>query len=181
MKKTITAWDLSVSAGENAQRILPPLAREFFATGRIANGPGSTPLQLHAFRLSAKRFRYTLELFEPMYGPMLAKRLDQVRKIQSLLGDRQDCVVLAERLKQRAAESERIGKVLAKVNADGRAFEEKFRRYWRETFDAEGAEALWIRYLERRPTETGAPLPPVRIIAATKRATKRTEPHHRRG
>ena len=179
-KKTATVWNLSASAGENAQRILPPLAREFFATGRIANGPGSTPAQLHAFRLSAKRFRYTLELFEPMYGPVLAKRLEQVRKIQSLLGDRQDSVVLAERLKQRAAGSERVGKVLAKVNADGRASEEKFRRYWRETFDAEGAETLWIRYLERRPAEAGAPLQPVRISAAKKSATQRTARPRRR-
>jgi hypothetical protein len=69
--------------------------------GASAAEADAAPAQLHAFRLSAKRFRYTLELFEPMYGPMLAERVEQVRKIQSVLGERQDCVVLDERLRKR--------------------------------------------------------------------------------
>ncbi len=176
MKKKIRplAWNTSANSGENARRILPRLAREFFALGRAAHGANSSPAQLHAFRLSAKRFRYTLELFEPMYGPMLADRLEQVRKIQGLLGARQDCVVLAERLSKLAGEPGPVREVLAKLNAEGRALEEKFRRYWRETFDAEGAETLWVRYLERRPVETGAPAGAIRKQAAVKSAAKRS-------
>jgi hypothetical protein len=175
MKKSgVISWKTVESAGENARRILPGMAREFFALGRTAAGPASTPAQLHAFRLAAKRFRYTLELFEPMYGPMLAERLEQVRKIQSMLGDRQDCVVLGERLRKRAGETGPLRDVLAKVTADGRALEEKFRRYWRESFDPAGAEALWIRYMERRPVEPGAPVGAIRKIAIKKSAMKKS-------
>jgi CHAD domain-containing protein len=116
-----------------------------------------------------------------MYGPMLAARLDQVRKIQSLLGDRQDCVVLAERLRNRAPESGQVSDALAKLTSEGRSLEGKFRRYWRETFDAEGAETLWTRYLERRPTEPGAPRGAIRKNAAQKRSMQRSAPVARRG
>lgn len=173
-KKRAIAWDTSATAGENARRILPRMTREFFAVGRVANEPNSAPAQLHAFRISAKRFRYTLELFEPMYGPMLAARLEQVRKIQSLLGDRQDCVVLTERLRKSAGESGPVRDALAKLTTEGRSLEEKFRRYWRETFDPEGAETLWIRYLERRPVEPGIPRGAIRKNAVQKRSTKKS-------
>jgi hypothetical protein len=173
-KNRAPEWNASGSSGENARRILPRMAREFFAVGRVAAKPEAAPAQLHAFRLSAKRFRYTLELFEPMYGPMLAARLEQVRKIQSVLGERQDCVVLDERLRQRAGNTGPLRVVLAKLSADGRALEEKFRRYWRETFDTPGAEALWVRYLERRPVEPGVPRGAIRKNASRKPAAKRT-------
>lgn len=173
-------WNASANSGENSRRILPRMAREFFALGRVAHGPNSTPAQLHAFRLSAKRFRYTLELFEPMYGPMLAERLEQVRRIQSLLGERQDCVVLGERLSKRAGEDRPLRDVLARLSAEGRALEEKFRRFWRETFDAAGAEPLWIRYLERRPTEPGVPRGAIRKNAGAKRSTKKGDRAARR-
>ncbi len=182
MKKNRTiAWNKAESAGENARRALPRMAREFFTLGRAAAGLGSTPAQLHAFRLSAKRFRYTLEIFEPMYGPMLSERLEQVRKIQSMLGDRQDCVVLIERLKQRTAEAGRLRGVLAKLAADGRSLEEKFRRFWHETFDAAGAETLWLRYLGRRPSEPGAPVGAIRKSAIKKSAIKKSARTARRG
>jgi CHAD domain-containing protein len=173
-KNRALAWDTTRHSGENAGRILPRMARDFFALGRVASGPDSAPAQLHAFRLSAKRFRYTLELFEPMFGPMLAVRLEQVRKIQNLLGYRQDCVVLGERLRKKAGETGPIREALAKLNTEGRELEEKFRRYWRATFDAAGAEALWIRHLERRPTEPRAPRGAIRKNAGRKRLTKRS-------
>jgi hypothetical protein len=144
-------WNPAISAGENARRALPRLAREFFAQGRAATEPTASPAQLHAFRLASKRFRYSLELFLPLYGPRLAERVDQVRKIQSLLGDRQDCVVLGERLKKKDGLTASLHATLEKLSADGRAIEEKFRRHWQASFDAPGEEAAWIRYLSRRP------------------------------
>ena len=152
MKKSRNVdWNTAISTGENARRALPRLAREFFAQGRAATEPSASPAELHAFRLSAKRLRYTLELFLPLYGPRLAERVDQVRKIQSLLGDRQDCVVLGERLKKKDGPPASLYATIEKLSVDGRAIEEKFRRHWHSTFDAAGEEAAWIRYLSRRP------------------------------
>jgi hypothetical protein len=156
-------WNTAVSTGENARRALPRLAREYFALGRAAAMPGASPPELHAFRLASKRFRYTLELFLPLYGPCLAERVEQVRKIQGLLGDRQDCVVLAERLKRHDGTAAELHALLHKLNAEGRALEEKFRRHWQGTFDAPGEELAWMRYLSRRPP---APRPRLHEVQA---------------
>jgi hypothetical protein len=169
-KKRTPAWNVSVSVGENAHRELPRLASEFFSLGREASGPDSTPVQLHAFRLAAKRLRYTLELFLPMYGPALERRLEQVRKIQGMLGDRQDRAVLSARLRKRDAGSGAYRALLDKLEAEGRALEGKFRRYWRETFDAPGAETRWLRYLGRRPAATAAASPASAVDAMHKLA-----------
>jgi CHAD domain-containing protein len=147
MKKSHTVrWERALSAGENARNALPAATREFFALGREAASGLATPAKLHAFRLAAKRFRYTLEVFRPLYGPGLESRLEQVRKIQTLLGDRQDCAVLAERLRDKGHDD-----VLRTLTDHGRSLEEKFLRYWREKFDAPGSEEQMIRYLRRRP------------------------------
>ena len=152
MKKSRTlTWNVAISTGENARRALPRVAREFFELGRVAAAPEASPAQLHAFRLAATRFRYSLELFLVLYGPRLAERVEQVRRIQSMLGDRQDCVVLAERLKKASHGDGAADEILRKLNAEGDALEEKFRRYWNGTFDAPGVEAAWGRYLARRP------------------------------
>lgn len=170
MKKSRSVdWNPAISAGENARRALPRLAREFFAQGRAATEPTASPAQLHAFRLASKRFRYSLELFLPLYGPRLAERVDQVRKIQSLLGDRQDCVVLGERLKKKDGLTASLHATLEKLSADGRAIEEKFRRHWQASFDAPGEEAAWIRYLSRRP-----PDPRRRLLEVQTRLLSRT-------
>ena len=78
-----------------ARTELPPIAADFFKAGRKTVLKADSSTRLHEFRLTAKRFRYTLELFHDFFGPVYAERLEQVREIQSLLGKRQDYAVLA--------------------------------------------------------------------------------------
>src|ERR1700681_3137835 len=66
-------WNLDENSEENLRRILPALAEEFFDAGARAAVPGATLPDLHRFRLSSKRFRYTLELFEGFYGPEISR------------------------------------------------------------------------------------------------------------
>lgn len=47
--------------------------------------------ELHLMRIAAKHLRYTLEIFEPVYGKALRKPLKVVKEIQELLGDIHDC------------------------------------------------------------------------------------------
>lgn len=146
----------AISGPENdaalqAREALPPLASEFFESGRKVALQAGSAKKLHAFRLSAKRFRYTLELFRPFYGPVFLQRLERVREIQSLLGKRQDCAVAAERLKPLSAADPLVLPALAEVEARARKLETEFREYWRTTFDAQGQCLLWLRYFARRP------------------------------
>jgi len=63
----------------------------YFKSGRKTFGGDATPVELHAFRLQTKRFRYTLELFRPVYGPTLERMIRSLRRIQQLLGVVNDC------------------------------------------------------------------------------------------
>jgi CHAD domain-containing protein len=143
-------------AAEHARGLLPPLAAEFFLAGRKAALKPSAAAQLHAFRLSAKRFRYTLEIFADFYGPAMEKRIGQVREIQGILGKRQDCAVSMQLLEAAASFDAEARAVMQALERRARKLEGEFVRYWRETFDGEGQERLWVRYLARRMPARGA-------------------------
>ncbi len=49
--------------------------------------------ELHAMRISAKRLRYTLEVFAPLYSSNLKRPIQAVRQIQESLGIIHDCDV----------------------------------------------------------------------------------------
>ncbi len=49
--------------------------------------------ELHAMRIAAKRLRYTLEIFSPLYDSELKSYLKVMRQVQELLGDIHDCDV----------------------------------------------------------------------------------------
>ena len=54
--------------------------------------------ELHAMRIAAKRLRYTVEIFAPLYEDELKEPLKAVREAQELLGDIHDCDVWAQYL-----------------------------------------------------------------------------------
>lgn len=137
-------------ASDVARAALPPLAALFFDAGRKTMARTPSPEKLHSLRLAAKRFRYTLELWEPFYGPTFKQRLEQVRQIQSILGRRQDCAVMAARLKPLCGLDPALGAALEKVESKAAALERRFHRYWHARFDAPGEQARWQRYLARR-------------------------------
>ena len=47
----------------------------------------------HAIRIAAKKLRYTMEVYGPLYRRGLKKSLSRVKKIQEILGDLHDCDV----------------------------------------------------------------------------------------
>jgi CHAD domain-containing protein len=153
-KKRSIPWDLAISAGENARLHLPLVVHEFFTEGRALAAKAATAPEMHAFRLAAKRLRYTFELFRPLYGPGLESKLEAVRRIQSLLGKRQDCAVLSARIRSRESAGEPLLHALTRIEARGLKLEEEFRAYWRSDFDRPGEELRWARYLARRPRRT---------------------------
>jgi len=52
----------------------------------------------HAMRIAAKKLRYTLEVYSPLYKLQLKKPLARVKKVQALLGDLHDCDVWIDTL-----------------------------------------------------------------------------------
>ena len=55
---------------------------------------------LHAMRIAAKRLRYTMEVFAPLYDDGLKQPLQTVREVQDVLGDIHDCDVWVQVLPQ---------------------------------------------------------------------------------
>ena len=50
-------------------------------------------LEHHAMRIAAKKLRYTMEVYAPVYRLGLGKSLRRVKKVQEILGDIHDCDV----------------------------------------------------------------------------------------
>jgi CHAD domain-containing protein len=104
--------------------------------------------ELHAMRIAAKWFRYTLELFAPAWADGLKPEIGAVKKLQELLGDLHDSDVRLELLRGmldgppdlRGLEAVgqllpdpvmmSLGLLLAREERDRRGYYEAFRKEW---------------------------------------------------
>ncbi|MGH9630867.1 MAG: CHAD domain-containing protein [Bryobacteraceae bacterium] len=138
-------WDDDKALAENLQKRLPKLTAKFFKKGRRAMQSGTSWAEIHKFRLETKRFRYTLELFRPFYGPGLEERIEQIRGLQTLMGDINDCVTAGGLLKGLdGSETDRTG-----LEKKAQQKTRKLRRLWKENFEPAEAEQHWTEYLRR--------------------------------
>jgi hypothetical protein len=127
------------SAAENARVVLPKMARKYFDAGRKAIEGKRPPDELHGFRLETKRFRYTLELFRPLYGPNMDRYLKALRELQGALGKVSDYQAIQRVLSDDDELNKQIDHALKGKIKD-------LRHSWR-VFDAEGELKRWRTYL----------------------------------
>jgi len=145
------------TAAENARLVLPKMARKYFEAGRAAIEGKRPPEELHGFRLETKRFRYTLELFRPLYGPSLERYLKALRELQGALGKVSDYQAI-----QRVLASDREIKKQIDHTLKGKL--KDLRRHWR-AFDSDGQLKRWRTYLAREHS----PAPIKRPVGAAKK------------
>lgn len=145
MKHKQLHWEPEIEVAENARAVLPQMAEDFFRAGRKASKKKTTPEKLHEFRLRTKHFRYLLEFFAPLYGSKLVKPMENLRRIQTLLGELNDYAV-TRRMMRDEPEAGRLIEHLDEMEAKRRA---EFRTYWREHFDADGEEEKWLAMLNQ--------------------------------
>ena len=96
MKKFHGDWKPAAVVQSDAARVLPAMLRQFFEHGDKVIRPHTSETRLHRFRLEAKRVRYTLELFEPLYGAAIKGHLEGIKKVQHVLGQLNDCQATLE-------------------------------------------------------------------------------------
>ncbi|MCX6598131.1 MAG: CHAD domain-containing protein [Acidobacteria bacterium] len=132
---------------EAAVRWLPRLARRFFRTGREAFATGDAE-HLHEFRIAAKRFRYGLEFFAPLYGPRFTESLRRLKKLQDSLGRLNDLVTA-----RALVPVPEITTLLAAREAPVRV---ALTSCWTEDFSAGADSALWVHYLRHYAGRTKA-------------------------
>ncbi|MGH9666997.1 MAG: CHAD domain-containing protein [Bryobacteraceae bacterium] len=134
----ITVW-------KSARYALPLAAGKFFHAGRKALKSEGSVKPLHEFRLATKSFRYSLELFQPIYGPAMDRRLDSLRQLQQVLGEIHDYAMAQEVLSAAGTRK----KLLLRFKQRERENVAAFQQYWNDTMDAEGAQRQWIAYLSQ--------------------------------
>jgi CHAD domain-containing protein len=110
-------WKMDQSLQANLSRALPGLAEEFFDSGTAALSAHASYRKLHQFRLQAKRFRYTLELFEPFYGSEMATGAGILKELQDRLGAINDCATSIGILKHDRRAFAAFGKLLRQRKA----------------------------------------------------------------
>lgn len=145
-----STWDPTRTSSENASVVLPRLAQKFFSRGRKLIREKTPDKKLHGFRLRAKRFRYTLELFKPCYGPTLDKYVSAIRRLQDHLGTMNDCAATLALLRtpglREQAGTRQLKDALKRRITNERA---DLFAYWQSHFAGEGVEKRWMGYLER--------------------------------
>jgi CHAD domain-containing protein len=132
-------WDWTSSVAENVKKTLPRLAGEFFREGDAAAAALGDYETLHQFRLRAKRFRYTLEIFGSFYGARLTAKAPALRGLQDRMGAINDCVVVLHLAGMDRAASAAVKKLLVERDA-------AFRKYWHKTFSSRSRDS-WARLL----------------------------------
>ncbi len=96
----------SNSAGPVAAEAVLGRLEEWLAKENCLTDPHDVEAH-HDFRIAAKRLRYAVELFQPVFGVEVEEMLERTRKVQKILGDLHDCDVWIEFL-PRFIEKERI-------------------------------------------------------------------------
>lgn len=116
---------ISAAAG----RILRAMAGDFLARGQVAVR-ASAPRELHRFRIAAKKFHYTLELFAPFYPSRLSEWLEPVKDIQRLLGQINDYATVRRMISKKRGQ----GAAADELKKKQRDTIKEFRGYWNAQF-----------------------------------------------
>ena len=100
LDKLLTEPPLTKQAGRPAADVLPPAAwrtyrrvRKRMRAAQQARAGRATDVALHEARKAAKRARYAGEAIGPALGAEADRFARQMKKIQTVLGDRQDTVI----------------------------------------------------------------------------------------
>jgi CHAD domain-containing protein len=129
-----TALNSAPSNGQDvdelAHRVLGRIAKDFQKRGNEASSLEATPKCLHHFRIAAKKFRYALELFQPLYGSSLDPVIASIKSASTLLGDINDCVTVADIV----AGYKGGNRFAHRLKKRQHKKTEEFRRYWKEEF-----------------------------------------------
>jgi CHAD domain-containing protein len=115
------------TAGEAAQRLLPAMTEEVFRTGRSVARPDSSQRKMHEFRLKTKYVRYTLEIFEPVYGRKTKHMLEALKGLQEKLGAINDCATTLEMIRRDRGAAACVRRLAGEREAE-------FRTYWKGHF-----------------------------------------------
>ena len=146
-------WKKSMGLRGNLQAKMPEMVAAWFADGRSALAEGVSWEHMHQFRLRTKRFRYSLELLRPAYGPGLDRKIKSLKKLQDYLGEINDAVATEELIRDLPD----VQDAREELQTKAAKLRKKLREHWLENFEPEREEQRWIRYLRQYAARAAAP------------------------
>jgi CHAD domain-containing protein len=117
---------------QTVQPVVEEMASDFSQFGNVAAKQTTSASEVHRFRITCKKFRYTLEVVEPFYGSRLAPWIQRVKSLQSVLGNVNDCETVLHMISEWGAGKRLIAKLERRQNRELK----EFRTIWAETRDA---------------------------------------------
>ena len=120
---------------------MPRQAKKLFEAGEAAATQSSVE-RLHDFRILVKKFRYSLELFIPIYGSVAEGWMREIRSAQSILGAINDYHSVLSIAGDVGGDS----KLQAALKKSERRKVRQFRAIWSERFSGP-VSARWARAL----------------------------------
>jgi CHAD domain-containing protein len=141
--------DSAPRATTAAKALLNRLATAFFQSGSAAVGKSAE--EMHRFRIAAKRFRYSLEMFAPLYPAAMKKQIQTVRSFQDVLGEMNDYATTATLV------DGSHGELLKALDAGRAARAAEFDRAWKAFLKA-GVRNSWRRVFAHPLRAPKAPL-----------------------
>lgn len=141
-------WKPSRNVIENARRVFPKMLAKYLKQGRKAVDGERSPEELHKFRIKTKRFRYTAELFRPVYGDALAHELEPVKEIQTVLGKLHDYHIIAETLEGTRDAQAKLDRLTKKKRKE-------FQEQW-AAFDSDDRPKQWESLLAAEPEKSSS-------------------------
>jgi CHAD domain-containing protein len=142
-------WKQSLNTSRNARAVLPKLVDKYFQAGRKAAGATGSAKALHQFRIATKRFRYSLELFRPVYGASLERRLKALRELQQSLGQINDYRTILKFVPNDEALQAKLQNAIKRKSKE-------FRARWK-VFDLGPQLKNWKAYLAGAPSRSSVP------------------------
>jgi hypothetical protein len=111
---------------------------------------GVHPRELHRLRLATKHIRYSIEVFEPLFGPKIQELLKVLRETQQRLGAISDATATNAWLKSKDLAREPVAVQLSDY-LDRRAARQadEFASFWNKHFGEPAVRLRWLTYLER--------------------------------
>jgi CHAD domain-containing protein len=146
-----------------ARSTLSALGKKFSESGEQAAAPGSSSEELHDFRILVKKFRYTLELFAPVYASRLEQPIGRIKEIQSLLGAINDYHTV-----RTMSDLSRHGKLQAELRKSHNQRIKKFRKLWAGEFSGPKVTRQWLADFD------SVRQPPRKPVARARRTAART-------
>ena len=138
----------SQTAAVNARARLPKMAEKYFNKGRVASDGKRSPKELHGFRIATKRFRYSLEIFRPVFGTSLDRYLSSLHDLQHTLGKLSDYRSIGDLV-------DGDHELEAKLTQETDKHLKEFHQQWK-VLDGEGQLKRWKRYLSGERARAGS-------------------------